>query len=84
MSWLAHSPTAASLPLHRTVRAVAGPTTPAIMTACSDACAHRNYEPQSDAATRHMLASAIGMAAGLSFGCVLVGTIVSALFPRFS
>jgi hypothetical protein len=29
----------------------------------------RDYEPQSDAATRRMLASATGMAAALSFGC---------------
>jgi hypothetical protein len=29
-----------------------------------------DYEPQSDAATRRMLASATGMAAALSFGCV--------------
>jgi hypothetical protein len=39
----------------------------------------RDYEPQSDAATRRMLASATGMAAALSFGCVFVGSIVSAL-----
>ena len=43
----------------------------------------RDYEPQSDAATR-MLASATGMAAALSFGCVFVGTIVSALLSRLS
>ena len=42
----------------------------------------RDYEPQSDAATRRMLASATDMAAALSFGCVLVGTIVSALLSR--
>ena len=44
----------------------------------------RDYEPQSDAATRRMLASATGMAATLSFGCVFVGTIVSALLSRLS
>jgi hypothetical protein len=44
----------------------------------------RDYEPQSDAATRRMLASATGMAAALSFGCVFVGTIVSALLSRLS
>src|SRR5258706_11258967 len=43
----------------------------------------RDYEPQSDAATRRTLASATGMAA-LSFGCVFVGTIVSALLSRLS
>jgi hypothetical protein len=42
----------------------------------------RDYEPQSDAATRRMLASAADMAAALSFGCVFVGTIVSALLSR--
>jgi hypothetical protein len=47
MSWLAHSPTAASLPLHRTVRAVEG---------SDNTCDHDGP----------------------------VGTIVSALFPRFS
>jgi len=44
----------------------------------------RDYEPQSDAATRRMLASATDMAAALSFGCVFVGTIVSALLSRLS
>jgi len=44
----------------------------------------RDYEPQSDAATRRMLASATGVAAALSFGCVFVGTIVSALLSRLS
>jgi hypothetical protein len=44
----------------------------------------RDYEPQSDAATWRMLASATGMAAALSFGCVFVGTIVSALLSRLS
>ena len=44
----------------------------------------RDYEPHSDAATRRMLASATGMAAALSFGCVFVGTIVSALLSRLS
>ena len=43
----------------------------------------RDYEPQS-AATRRMLASATGMAAALSFGCVFVGAIVSALLSRLS
>jgi hypothetical protein len=42
-----------------------------------------NYEPQSDAATGRMLASATGMAAALSCGCV-VAAIVSALLPRLS
>jgi hypothetical protein len=42
-----------------------------------------NYEPQSDAATGRMLASATGMAAALSCGCVFAA-IVSALFPRLS
>jgi hypothetical protein len=44
----------------------------------------RDYEPQSDAATRRMLASASSIAAALSFGCVFVGTIVSALLSRLS
>jgi hypothetical protein len=44
----------------------------------------RDYEPQSDAATRRMLASATSIAAALSFGCVFVGTIVSALLSRLS
>ena len=44
----------------------------------------RDYEPQSDAATRRMLASAADMAAALSFGCVFVVTIVSALLSRLS
>jgi hypothetical protein len=44
----------------------------------------RDYEPQSDAATRRMLVSATGMAAALSFGCVFGGTIVSALLRRLS
>jgi len=44
----------------------------------------RDYEPQSDAATRRTLASATGMTAALSFGCVFVGTIVSALLSRLS
>src|SRR5258708_39931313 len=44
----------------------------------------RDYEPQSDAATWGMLASATGMAAALSCGCVFVGTIVSALLSRLS
>jgi hypothetical protein len=61
-----------------------GPTTPAIMTARSDTCVHRNYEPQSDAATRDMVASATGMAAAWSFGRAFVGTIVSAPLPRLS
>jgi hypothetical protein len=43
-----------------------------------------NYEPQSDAATGRMLASATGMAAALSCGCVFVGTTVSALLLRLS
>jgi hypothetical protein len=43
-----------------------------------------NYEPQSGALTGRMLASAAGMAPALSFGCILVGTIVSALLPRLS
>jgi hypothetical protein len=43
----------------------------------------RDYEP-SDAATWRMLASATGMAAALSFGCVFVGTIVSALLSRLA
>jgi hypothetical protein len=34
-----------------------------------------NYEPQSDAATGGMLASATGMAAASSFGPVFIGTI---------
>ena len=42
-----------------------------------------NYEPQSDAATGRMLASATGMAAALSCGCVFAA-IVSALLPRLS
>ena len=44
----------------------------------------RDYEPQSDAATWRMVASATGMAADLSFGCVFVETIVSALLSRLS
>ena len=40
--------------------------------------AMRDYEPQSDAATWRMLASATGMAAALSFGRMFAGTIVSA------
>ena len=43
-----------------------------------------NYEPQSDAATGGMLASATGMAAASSFGHVFIGTIVSALLPGLS
>ena len=43
-----------------------------------------NYEPQSDAATGRMLASATGMAVALSFGCAFVGTTVSALLPQLS
>ena len=42
-----------------------------------------NYEPQSDAATGGMLAIATGMVAS-PFGCVFMGTIVSALLPGFS
>jgi len=41
-------------------------------------------KPQSDAASRRMLASATGMAAALSFGCPLAGTVVSAFLPRLS
>src|SRR5258708_23040788 len=44
----------------------------------------RDYEPQSDAATRRMLASATDMAAALSFGCVFAGIIISALLSRLS
>ena len=43
-----------------------------------------NYEPQSDAATGRMLASATGMAAASSFGHVFIGTIVSTLLPGLS
>ena len=43
-----------------------------------------NYEPQSDTATRRMLASATGMAAASSFGSVFVEAIVSALLLRIS
>ena len=42
-----------------------------------------NYEPQSDAATGRILASATGMAAALSCRCVFAA-IVSAPLPRLS
>ena len=41
------------------------------------------YEPQSEAATGRILASATGMAAALSCGCVFAA-IISALLPRLS
>jgi hypothetical protein len=43
-----------------------------------------HYEPQSEAATRHMLVSATGIVAALSFGCLFVGIFVSTLLPRLS
>ena len=54
-----------------------------LMTSAHTTEMRTNYEPQSDAATGRMLASATGMAAALSCGCVFAA-IVSALFPRLS